>query len=46
MSLKIYTQNFWIPAINNDGRFGKWAFVEVMEPWYTSVKELIISMPN
>ena len=23
----------WVPAINNDGRFGRWAFVEITDPW-------------
>jgi len=27
------TRNLWIPAVNNDGRFGRWAFVEVTDPW-------------
>jgi type III restriction enzyme len=26
-------RNLWIPAVNNDGRFGRWAFVEVTDPW-------------
>lgn len=24
----------WIPAINNDGRWGRWAFTEIMDPQY------------
>jgi type III restriction enzyme len=27
------TRNLWIPAVDNDGRFGRWAFVEVTDPW-------------
>jgi type III restriction enzyme len=27
------TRNFWIPAINNHGGFGKWAFIEISDPW-------------
>jgi len=27
------TRNLWIPAVNNDGRFGRWAFIEVTDPW-------------
>ncbi len=23
----------WVPAVNNDGRFGRWAFVEARDPW-------------
>ena len=26
-------RDFWVPAINNDGRFGRWAFLEVTDPW-------------
>jgi len=23
----------WVPAINNDGHFGRWAFLEIKDPW-------------
>jgi type III restriction enzyme len=26
-------RTLWIPAINNHGGFGRWAFVEVSDPW-------------
>ena len=26
-------RNLWIPAINNYGEFGKWAFIEISDPW-------------
>jgi len=26
-------RNLWIPAVNNDGRFGRWAFLEIDDPW-------------
>jgi type III restriction enzyme len=26
-------RTLWIPAINNDGRFGRWLFLEVTDPW-------------
>jgi type III restriction enzyme len=26
-------RSLWVPAINNDGRFGKWAFLELRDPW-------------
>jgi type III restriction enzyme len=26
-------QTLWIPAINNHGGFGRWAFLEVRDPW-------------
>lgn len=27
------TRNLWIPAMNNDGRWGRWAFLEIVDPW-------------
>jgi type III restriction enzyme len=27
------TRNLWIPAINNHGGFGRWAFLEIVDPW-------------
>ncbi len=26
-------QNLWVPAVNNSGQFGRWAFVEVKDPY-------------
>ena len=26
-------RTFWVPAVNNHGGFGRWAFVEVTDPW-------------
>jgi type III restriction enzyme len=26
-------RTLWVPAINNDGRFGRWAFLEIKDPW-------------
>jgi len=26
-------RNLWVPAINNHGAFGRWAFVEIEDPW-------------
>ena len=26
-------RNLWVPAINNDGGFGEWAFLEITDPW-------------
>ena len=34
-------RNLWVPAVNNHGGFGRWAFVEVDDPWH--VEELIRS---
>lgn len=25
--------NLWVPAVNNHGGFGRWAFVEISDPW-------------
>jgi type III restriction enzyme len=31
---KVWTaKNLWVPAVNNHGGFGRWAFVEVTDPW-------------
>jgi hypothetical protein len=33
-SVKVVTaRNLWIPAINNHGGFGRWAFLEISDPW-------------
>lgn len=32
-------KDLWIPAVNNQGGFGKWAFIEVTDPW--NVKNII-----
>ena len=26
-------KNLWVPAVNNHGEFGKWAFLEIQDPW-------------
>jgi type III restriction enzyme len=26
-------RNLWVPAINNDGNFGRWQFIEITDPW-------------
>jgi len=26
-------KDLWIPAVNNQGGFGKWEFIEVRDPW-------------
>jgi type III restriction enzyme len=25
--------NLWVPAVNNHGGFGRWAFIEITDPW-------------
>jgi type III restriction enzyme len=36
-------RRLWIPAINNDGRFGGWAFLEIKDPWnaQTEIRALL-----
>jgi len=32
--IKVSTaRTLWIPAVNNHGGFGRWAFVEILDPW-------------
>ncbi|MBI1987949.1 MAG: restriction endonuclease subunit R, partial [Nitrospinae bacterium] len=26
-------RKLWVPAINNHGGFGRWAFLEIVDPW-------------
>jgi len=26
-------RELWVPAVNNHGGFGRWAFVEITDPW-------------
>lgn len=26
-------RDLWVPAVNNHGGFGRWAFVEILDPW-------------
>jgi len=26
-------RSLWIPAVNNYGEFGRWAFIEILDPW-------------
>ena len=32
-------RTFWVPAVNNHGGFGRWAFLEIADPW--NAKSLI-----
>ena len=27
------TRTLWVPAVNNHGGFGRWAFLEIDDPW-------------
>jgi type III restriction enzyme len=26
-------RNLWVPAVNNHGGLGRWAFIEIVDPW-------------
>ena len=26
-------RTFWIPAVNNNGIFGRWGFIDISDPW-------------
>ena len=30
---KVTARTLWVPAVNNHGGFGRWAFEEVTDPW-------------
>lgn len=33
-AVKVATaRNLWVPAANNHGAFGRWAFCEIIDPW-------------
>lgn len=33
-AVKVATaRNLWVPAVNNHGGFGRWAFLEINDPW-------------
>jgi type III restriction enzyme len=36
-------RTLWVPAINNEGRFGRWAFLEIKDPWnaQTEIRALL-----
>jgi type III restriction enzyme len=32
--MKVATaRDLWVPAVNNHGGFGRWAFLEIRDPW-------------
>ena len=35
-------RNLWVPAINNHGGYGRWAFIEISDPW--DAKNMIRAM--
>lgn len=41
-------RDLWIPAVNSHGGFGRWAFVEIADPWNaaTSIRALSSGVPR
>jgi len=37
-------RNLWIPAVNNAGAWGRWAVIEISDPW--DAKKTIRSLLN
>ncbi|MGH2487797.1 MAG: BPTD_3080 family restriction endonuclease, partial [Ktedonobacterales bacterium] len=39
-------RKLWIPAVNNHGGYGRWAFIEVLDPWNieTQMREELLSL--
>ena len=35
-----YARNYWLPAVNRHGGFGRWGFVEISEPYDTDSQDL------
>jgi len=31
---KTAARTLWVPAVNNHGGFGSWAFLETTDPWF------------
>jgi type III restriction enzyme len=38
-------KSLWVPAVNNHGEFGRWAFLEITDPWNAGneIKAVILS---
>ena len=34
---KLTMENYWIPGVNNDGRFGRWAFAEFTDGYQIQI---------
>ena len=41
-------RTLWVPAVNNHGGFGRWAFVEVTDPWdaQRAIRSVIAAAPS
>ena len=40
-------KNLWVPAVNNHGGLGRWAFVEITDPWDAQnlIRAFLASLP-
>jgi type III restriction enzyme len=38
----------WVPAVNNHGGFGRWAFLEIDDPWNAQslIRAFVASLPS
>jgi type III restriction enzyme len=48
-AVKVTTaRNLWIPALNNDGQYGRWDFVEISDPWdaKNTIRAMMSGMEN
>jgi type III restriction enzyme len=43
----VTARSLWVPAINNHGGFGRWAFLEIADPWNAMnlVREFLRAAP-
>ncbi|MBU4233977.1 MAG: DEAD/DEAH box helicase family protein [Proteobacteria bacterium] len=41
-------RNLWIPAVNNHGGYGQWAFLEIADPWDAQnlIRAFLASLPS
>jgi len=41
-------RNLWVPAVNNHGGFGRWAFLEIADPWdaKNTIRALLKNTPT
>ncbi len=38
----------WVPAVNNAGTWGRWAFIEITDPWdaQNTIRALLATAPD
>jgi type III restriction enzyme len=41
-------RTLWVPAVNNHGGFGRWAFIEITDPWdaQTSIRKFVAELSS